>query len=145
MVTVTTDEICEAIKLCYDDARVVLEPAGALGVAGTKKYAQRHGLVDQTLVAVTSGANMDFDSLRYVSERADESERTVAVTIPETPGSFRKLYELIWPRNVTEFSYRFESDVSATIFYSFRPTRRNVHDFDQVLQNLRDTDVVVWI
>jgi threonine dehydratase len=87
---------------------VVLEPAGALGVAGIKKHvAQSNGTMkNQTLVAITSGANMDFDRLRFVSEHADVSERMIAVTIPERVGAFRALYDLIWPRNVTEFSYR---------------------------------------
>ena len=83
MVTVSTDQICDAIKLSYNDARVVLEPAGALGVAGMKKYVEENQITGKTLVAITSGANMDFDRLRFVSERADGSERSLAVTIPE--------------------------------------------------------------
>lgn len=138
MITVKTDQICEAIKLSYNDARVVLEPAGALGVAGMKQYVNEHGLKGKTMVAITSGANMDFDRLRFVSERADESERTLAVTIPESPGSFRRLYDMIWPRNVTEFSYRYESDKSATILISFQPVKDKSNDFDQVVENLRE-------
>ena len=138
MITVTTDEICSAIKLAYNDARVVLEPAGALGVAGLKKYVDQTGVHGQTLVAITSGANMDFDRLRFVSERADGSERTLAVTIPERPGTFRALYNLIWPRNVTEFSYRYESEADAHILISFQPVTNIENDFDGVVHSLRE-------
>ena len=91
MVTVSTDQICAAIKLAYNDARVVLEPAGALGVAGMKKYCESHGIEGKTLVAITSGANMDFDRMRFVSERADESEKMIRVCMPEKSGAFRAL------------------------------------------------------
>lgn len=138
MVTVDTDEICNAIKLSYNDARVVLEPAGALAVAGLKKYVTEHKITGQTMVAVTSGANMDFDRLRFVSERADESERTLACTIPEKPGTFRALYSLIWPRNVTEFSYRFESEGAANILISFRPINTINNDFERVMNSLAE-------
>ena len=138
MITVDTDEICSAIKMAYNDARVVLEPAGALGVAGMKKYVADNEISGQTLVAITSGANMDFDRLRFVSERADGSERTVACTIPEKPGTFRALYSLIWPRNVTEFSYRFESEGEAHILLSFRPVASIENDFEAVMQSLKE-------
>jgi len=138
MMTVDTDQICNAIKLAYNDARVVLEPAGALAVAGMKKYVEENGISGQSLVAVTSGANMDFDRLRFVSERADGSERTLAVTIPDTPGSFRALYSMIWPRNVTEFSYRYESNSDAHIFISFQPVMNIENDFEAVLHNLTE-------
>lgn len=141
MITVDTDELCSAIKLAYNDARVVLEPAGALAVAGLKKYVHDHEISGQTMVAITSGANMDFDRLRFVSERADESERTLAVSIPERPGTFRALYSLIWPRNVTEFSYRFNhhsDDGEAHIFISFQPVMNIENDFDSVMHNLAE-------
>ena len=151
MVTVDTDQICNAVKLTYNDARTVLEPAGALAVAGMKKYIQENNIRGQTMVAITSGANMDFDRLRFVSERADGSERTLSVTIPERPGSFRALYSLIWPRNVTEFSYRHEGSSGngqqndAHIFISFQPMANNNNnsdsreqDFQEVMQNLEE-------
>jgi len=143
MVTVSTDEISDAIKLCYNDARVVLEPAGALGIAGLKKYCDLNPSIKQkSLVAITSGANMDFDRLRFVSERADSSEKMLSVTIPEQPGSFRTLYSLIWPRNVTEFSYRFESTSEANVLISFQPLLTNVignkdNDFENVMDGLK--------
>jgi len=81
---------------------------------------------------------MDFDRLRFVSERADGSERMLAVSIPEKPGTFRALYNLIWPRNVTEFSYRFESDGEAHILISFQPVVNIENDFEGIMQNLRE-------
>ena len=105
-----------------------------------KKYVEENGVEGKTLVAITSGANMDFDRLRFVAERADESERTLAVIIPETPGSFRALYSLIWPRNVTEFSYRYESDGEAHVLISFQPVMNIEHDFEGVINKLREND-----
>jgi threonine dehydratase len=138
MITVDTDEICSAIKLTYNDARVVMEPAGALAVAGMKKYVEDNEITGQTFVAITSGANMDFDRLRFVSERADGSERTLAISIPEAAGSFRALYSLIWPRNVTEFSYRFESEADAHVLISFQPVMNIENDFEGIMHNLKE-------
>ena len=138
MITVSTDQICSAIKLSYNDARVVLEPAGALAVAGMKKYVEENAVQGKTLVAITSGANMDFDRLRFVSERADGSEQTLAVTIPEKPGAFFDLYQVIWPRNVTQFSYRFESNTAANIYISFQPLLSNPNDFETVQRQLKE-------
>jgi len=140
MITVNTDQICDAIKQSYNDARVVLEPAGALGIAGMKKYVEKHGIKGETMVAITSGANMDFDRLRFVSERADASERLLAITIPERPGSFRQLYDIIWPRNVTEFSYRYDNDQEANILISFQPVMNVEDDFKNVLDELHEND-----
>jgi threonine dehydratase len=139
MVTVDTDQICNAIKLSYNDARVVLEPAGALAVAGMKKYVEENEITGQTMVAITSGANMDFDRLRFVSERADGSEKTLAVTIPETPGSFRALYSLIWPRNVTEFSYRYDNHGDAHVLISFQPVMNIENDFEGIMASVHES------
>lgn len=136
MVTVDTDQLCNAIKLTYNDARVILEPAGALAVAGLKKFTEENNITGQTFVAITSGANMDFNRLRVVSERADDSERTVQITIPEKPGSFRLMYSKIWPRNVTEFSYRYESGQEANVFLSFQPLPNVEGDYEQVIESL---------
>lgn len=121
MITVSTDEICAAIKDSFKDTRVVLEPAGALATAGLKRYAESGDREGGTLVAVSSGANMDFDRLRFVSERADTSETHIAVYIPEKPGAFIDFYRFIFPRNVTEFSYRIGGN-PASIFMSFQAT-----------------------
>jgi len=133
MITVSTDDICSAIKDSFIDTRVVLEPAGALALAGLKKYVRTTGAKGKTFVAVTSGANMDFDRLRFVSERADTSETLIACTIPERPGSFLELYRYIFPRNVTEFSYRISTD-RASIFMSFQAS--SDEDREAVMESL---------
>ena len=119
IVLVDTDEICAAIKDVFNDTRSILEPAGALSIAGAKTYATRHKLKDKTLVAIASGANMNFDRLRHVAERAvlgEQREGILAVTIPETPGSFKKFCTLLGPRNITEFNYRFADPKVAHVF-----------------------------
>lgn len=119
MVTVTTDEICAAIKDVFEDTRSILEPAGALAIAGMKADVQRRQLQGRTLVAVACGANMNFDRLRFVAERAElgeAREAMVAVEIPERAGSLRQLCELLGSRSLTEFSYRMADPKLAHIF-----------------------------
>jgi len=119
MVLVDTDEICAAIKDVFEDTRVVLEPAGALAIAGAKAWVERHGARGKTLVAVASGANTNFDRLRFVAERAEVGEHreaVLAVTIPERRGSFRRFCGVIGARNITEFNYRMADADSAHIF-----------------------------
>lgn len=118
-VVVDTDAVCAAIKDVFEDTRSVLEPAGAMGVAAMKQYVARHGLRDETLVAITGGANVNFDRLRFVAERAEvgeEREALFAVTIPETRGSFRRLCAAIGQRGVTEFNYRVSDEREAHVF-----------------------------
>ncbi|CAI5747203.1 unnamed protein product [Peronospora destructor] len=110
VITVSTDEICSAIKDVFGDTRSLMEPTGAISVAGAKKYAQVKNAQNETYVAVLAAANMDFDRLRFVSERSDDCERFMAVKIPEQIGSFQNLYNVIFPHNVTEFSYRMDSE-----------------------------------
>jgi threonine dehydratase len=119
---VNTDQVCAAIQDIFEDTRAIVEPAGALAVAGIKRYVARENLTDETLVAVNSGANMNFDRLRHVAERSDlggQREALMAVEIPEQPGSFLKFCELLGPRSVTEFNYRYESSERAQIFVGF--------------------------
>jgi len=119
MITVTTDETCAAIKDVFEDTRTLLEPAGALGVAGMKKYLQRTGATGQELVAICSGANVNFDRLRHVAERAElgeNREALFAVTVPEKPGSFRDFCRIISNRAVTEFNYRYSDQEEAKVF-----------------------------
>ncbi len=119
IVLVDTDAVCAAIKDVFQDTRSILEPAGALAVAGAKQYAKREKLKEQTLVAVACGANMNFDRLRFVAERAEIGEKReaiLAVTIPETPGSFRQFCALLGNRNITEFNYRYADPVAAQVF-----------------------------
>ena len=119
MLTVTTDEICAAIKDIFDDTRSITEPAGALAVAGLKKYVAQKKLSGKTLVAINSGANMNFDRLRHVSERAEigeQREALYAVTIPERPGSFKRFCQTIGKRGITEFNYRYSDENDAQVF-----------------------------
>ncbi len=119
VVLVDTDEICAAIKDVFEDTRAVLEPAGALAIAGAKTWVARRGVRGKTLVAVACGANMNFDRLRFIAEEAELGEKreaVLAVTIPEKPGSFRKFCTLLGPRNVTEFNYRYADARSAHVF-----------------------------
>jgi threonine dehydratase len=118
-VLVDTDAICAAIKDVFEDTRSILEPAGALSIAGAKAYIERHALRDKTLVAVACGANMNFDRLRFVAERAElgeQREALFAVTIAEKPGSYRKFVALLGRRNVTEFNYRIADAKEAHVF-----------------------------
>jgi len=119
MILVNTDEICAAIKDIFDDTRSIAEPAGALAVAGIKKYVEREGIREQILVAIDSGANMNFDRLRHVSERAElgeHREMLFAATIPERPGSFRQFCDTIGLRGITEFNYRYSDPQQAHVF-----------------------------
>ena len=112
VILVNTDEICAAIQDIFEDTRTVVEPAGALSVAGIKKYLAREALKDKTLVGINCGANMNFDRLRHVAERADigaQREALFAVEIPEQPGSFLKFCEALGQHNITEFNYRYNS------------------------------------
>ncbi len=116
---VDSDAICAAIQDVFEDTRSILEPAGALSVAGLKAWAAREGGPSRTLVAVASGANMNFDRLRHVAERAafgEKREALLAVTIPERPGSFRALCSLIGRRSITEFNYRYAGPEEAHVF-----------------------------
>jgi threonine dehydratase len=127
MVLVDTDEICAAIKDVFEDTRTVLEPAGALALAGAKRWIERRGARGKTLVAIASGANMNFDRLRFVAERAElgeHREAVLAVTIPERPGSFRALCSLLGKRSVTEFNYRYASGREAHVFLGVSVTGR---------------------
>jgi threonine dehydratase len=128
MVLVDTDAICAAIKDVFEDTRAVLEPAGALAVAGAKAYAASHRLKDKTLVAIASGANMNFDRMRFVAERAEvgeQREAVLAVTLPEQPGAYKKFLSLIGVRNITEFNYRFNDRKEAHVFVGVQVAARS--------------------
>ena len=119
VVTANTDEICAAMKDAFDDTRSIMEPAGALSIAGMKTWVARNGVRDKALVAILSGANVNFDRLRYVSERADIGEGrevVLAVGIPERPGAFRQFCQVLGKRNVTEFNYRYADSEQAQVF-----------------------------
>lgn len=119
IILVDTDEICAAIKDIFEDSRVIMEPAGALGVAGLKRYLEGCDDRDRVFVTINSGANINFDRLRHVSERADigeHKEALLAVKIPERPGAFRAFCKAIGTRNITEFNYRYSEEPDAKIF-----------------------------
>lgn len=119
MIVVDNDAICAAIKDVFEDTRSILEPAGALALAGLKVYAERENLHDKTLIGIASGANMNFDRLRFVAERAEIGEKreaVFAVTIPEKPGAFKAFCRLLGNRNITEFNYRYSDPKNAHIF-----------------------------
>jgi len=126
-IQVDTDAVCAAIKDVFEDTRSILEPAGALSVAAIKQYALAHKLRGKTFVAIACGANMNFDRLRFVAERAEvgeEREALLAVTIPEARGSFKRLCELIGPRSVTEFNYRISDASKAHVFVGLATHKR---------------------
>ncbi len=126
-VVVDTDAVCAAIKDVFQDTRSILEPAGAMGVAAIKQYVEQHRCKGKTFVAITCGANMNFDRLRFVAERAEvgeEREALFAVTIPEERGSFKRFCELVRDRSVTEFNYRISDEKVAHIFVGLTTSNR---------------------
>ena len=121
VVLVNRDSICAAIKDMFEETRSILEPAGALSLAGAKAYCQYYGLKDEAIVAITSGANMNFDRLRVVTELADvgaRKEAVLATFMPEEPGSFKKFQQMVGPISITEFKYRYTSNQEALVLYS---------------------------
>jgi len=142
IVTVSTDEICASIKDVFEDTRSILEPAGALAVAGLKADVSRRQLKNKQLVAIACGANMNFNRLRFVAERAElgeEREAMLAVQIPEQPGSLRKLSELLQKRSLTEFSYRMGAGDQAHIFMGIHV--KDVQDRSDLLASLRSNGI----
>ncbi len=119
IVTVDTDQICAGIRDIFEDTRSIVEPAGALAVSGVKKYISENALENKTFVVINSGANVNFDRLRHIAERAaigEEREMLLAVEIPEQPGSFRQFCEALGRRSITEFNYRYGNSRTAHIF-----------------------------
>jgi len=138
IILVDTDAACAALKDVFEDTRSILEPAGALAIAGAKLYAAREKLKGETLVAIASGANMNFDRLRFVAERAEigeQREAILAVTIPETPGSFRKFCALLGKRNITEFNYRYADAKVAHVFVGVQV--RDQEETDELVKKLQ--------
>ncbi len=137
VIRVSNDAICAAIKDVFEDTRSILEPAGALGVAGAKVWAEREKAKNRNLVAIASGANMNFDRLRFVAERAELGEKreaVLAVTIPERPGSFKAFCALIGGRVITEFNYRFSDAEEAHVFVGIQV--QNQAEVDKLLAGL---------
>jgi threonine dehydratase len=140
VITANTDEICAAIKDIFEDTRSIAEPAGALALAGLKKYIEREGCEGKTLLAIDSGANINFDRLRYISERTEVGEKReviLAVSIPERPGSFLAFCATLGKRNITEFNYRYDDMRKAQIFVGVQisPERDDRHQLVSKLRN----------
>jgi threonine dehydratase len=138
MIVVDTDSICAAIKDVFEDTRAILEPAGALAIAGAKAYVERSGIRGENLIAVACGANMNFDRLRFVAERAELGERReaiLAVTIPERPGSFKHFCAMLGSRNVTEFNYRYADPEQAHVFVGVQV--RDRRETERLVRKLR--------
>ena len=145
VITVTTDELCAAMKDIFDECRAIVEPAGALAIAGLKKYVAETGVRGESLVAINSGANINFDRLRHVSERAEigeQREALLAVTIPEEPGSFRKFCRAIGKRGITEFNYRYSDSSQAHVFAGVK-LQGGDNERHELVQMLRDKDYPV--
>lgn len=139
VITANTDEMCAAIKDIFEDTRSIAEPAGALSLAGLKKYAQEHNLSGKTLIAIDSGANTNFDRLRYISERTEIGEKReaiFAVTIPEKAGSYKKFCKLLGKRAITEFNYRYSDNRDAHIFVGLQvsPAEGDQQDILKLLE-----------
>nr|WP_199066058.1 threonine ammonia-lyase, biosynthetic [Chromobacterium sp. ASV5] len=142
IILVDSDAICAAIKDTFEDTRSIVEPAGALALAGAKAYVEREGCAGQTLVAISCGANMNFDRLRHVSERSELGERReaiIAVAIPEKPGSFKRFCAVIGGRNITEFNYRFADPGVAHVFVGVQISGRE--DVERLLGDLRAAEL----
>jgi threonine dehydratase len=138
MILVDTDSTCAAIKDVFEDTRAVLEPAGALAIAGAKRYVENTGIRNKNLIAVACGANMNFDRLRFVAERAElgeHREAILAVTIPEKPGSFKRFCAMLGARNVTEFNYRYADPQQAHVFVGVQV--RDRRETEQLIARLR--------
>ncbi len=146
MITVKTDEICAAIKDIFEDTRAIAEPAGALAVAGAKKFVEQYGVSGLNMAVTISGANMNFDRLRHVSERTELGEKReaiFAVTIDEKPGSFKKFCELLGARRaITEFNYRYSDSQHAVVFVGVR-TEGGHAEKDSIINSLRSQDYAV--
>ncbi len=145
MILVSTDEICAGIQDIFEDTRSIVEPSGAMAVAAIKKYIARENIADQRLVAINCGANMNFDRLRHVAERADlggQREALFAVKIPEKPGSFLQLCQALGSRQVTEFNYRLGAGDFAEVFLGFA-LRRGGTERDEVMQGLEQAGFAV--
>ncbi|ENU34169.1 threonine ammonia-lyase, biosynthetic [Acinetobacter parvus NIPH 1103] len=145
IVTVDTDEICAAIKDTYDENRCIVEPSGAMALAGIKKYVAEHQLTDKNMVSIVCGANMNFDRLRYIAERTELGERKeaiYAVTIPEQKGAFLQFCRALQGRNITEFNYRTSDSNQAQVFVgiSLKGGETERHEIHELLKQQYDVD-----
>lgn len=153
VITASTDEMCAAIKDIFEDTRGIAEPAGALALAGLKKYVEREGVRGQKMLAIVSGANTNFDRLRYISERTEIGEKreaVISVTVPEQAGSFKAFCSALGRRNITEFNYRYTRANTAQIFVGLAVTpggedlselQADLHDKGYATEDMTDNEV----
>ncbi|SEN24788.1 threonine ammonia-lyase, biosynthetic [Nitrosomonas marina] len=140
VILVDTDAMCAAIKDVFEDTRSILEPSGALSIAGLKAYVERENILHETLIGIATGANMNFDRLRHISERAEigeHREAVMAVTIPEKPGSFKKFCNLLGAKSITEFNYRYADPSEAHVFVGV--SVRNREETEKLIADLRES------
>lgn len=140
-ITVDTDEICAAVKDIFEETRTIVEPSGAISVAGIKKYVETNNVTGQTLIGINCGANVNFDRLRHISERAEigeQREGIFAATIPERPGSFKAFCSTLRERQITEFNYRYADSNIAHVYVGIQV--KNHHETREVLDSLRKLD-----
>ena len=145
IITVDTDQVCAAIRDIFEDTRSIVEPAGALAVAGLKKYLANHGIENKSFVTINSGANINFDRLRHIAERAavgEQTEMLLAAEIPEEPGSFRHFCEALGRRGITEFNYRYDDTTTAHVFVGIQLTK-GIAERLELVATLRDGGYVV--
>jgi threonine dehydratase len=145
IVTVDTDQICAAIRDIFEDTRSIVEPAGGLAIAGVKKYIADNKLENQSIITINCGANVNFDRLRHIAERAavgEQKEMLLAAEIPEEPGSFRNFCEIIGRRGITEFNYRYSDTSNAHIFVGVQ-LRHGIKERQQLLSEIRDANYPV--
>lgn len=145
VITVDTDEACAAIRDIYEDTRSIVEPAGGLAVAGMKKYVAAKQLTGKSLVTISSGANVNFDRLRHIAERAavgEHAEMLLAAEIPEEPGSFRHFCEILGRRGITEFNYRYSNQRAAHIFVGVQLSR-GLAERDEIIATLKQANYPV--
>jgi len=145
IITVDTDQICASIKDIFEDTRSIVEPAGALAVAGLKKYVSERSIKNEEFTVINCGANVNFDRLRHIAERAaigEEEEILLAVQIPEEPGSFRKFCEALGRRNITEFNYRYNDPKKAHVFVGIQ-IKHGVKEHQTLVNNLESLGYVV--
>lgn len=145
IITVGTDEICAGIRDIFEDTRSIVEPAGGLTAAAVKKYVSQHGITQQTLVTINCGANVNFDRLRHIAERAavgEQTEMLLGVEIPEEPGSFRRFCEQIGRRGITEFNYRYADEKKAHIFVGVQLSH-GMEERLSLIARLRDAGFLV--
>jgi threonine dehydratase len=140
IITVDTDQICAAIRDIFEDTRSIVEPAGGLAVAAVKKYIADNNIENQSFVTINCGANVNFDRLRHIAERAavgEQTEMLLAAEIPEEPGSFRRFCEMLGRRGITEFNYRYSNNSNAHIFVGIQLSR-GIDERDELVAELRN-------